>query len=138
MPFTGPREAIDAVLRMLGIDPRERLSRFDQDPEYTACVATEVPDYSDLYQRETLTGPERAVLCCFLLEGLNGFCAAGSPHPLQEDIFNALFVAESEHAEELSYWMNTSDPAPENWWPIASHLIRHRDARRAPHEVNPP
>ena len=39
------------------------------------------------------------------------------------------FAAGNEHAAELAYWMDTSDPDPENWWPITSHLIWHRDAR---------
>lgn len=129
MPYTGPIEPIETALRKLGIDPRERLSALDQDPEYTACVAAEIPEYFDLYQRDTLTDPERAVLCCFLLEGLNEYCAAGSPHPLQAEILDSLFAAEAEHAEELAYWMNTSDPDPENWWPIAPHLIKHREAQ---------
>lgn len=131
MPFNGPVDPIEAVLRKLGIDPRERLSEFDQDPEYTACMATEVPAYFDLYQRETVTRSERAVLCCFILEGLNEYCAAGSPHSLQTQIFDSLFAAGDEHEAEIAYWMNTSDLAPDNWWPITSHLITHRNERRS-------
>ena len=27
------------------------------------------------------------------------------------------------HAKELAYWMNTSEPDPENWFPLTQHLL---------------
>jgi len=129
MPFNAPSDAIARVLRKIGVDPAERITEFCQDPEYTACRAEEVPAYFELYRGGEVDGAERAVLCCFLLEGLNDFCGQREPHDLQPHIFNALFAAGDVHAEELAYWMNTSDPDPDNWWPITAHLLKHHEAR---------
>ena len=125
MPFHGPAHVIAHVLRKIGVDPHERISEFCQDPEYTACRAEEVPLYFELYLA-TSDPAERDLLCCFLLEGLNDFCAAGQPHHFQSRILDALFAAESAHTEELAYWMDTSDRDPDNRWPISAYLIEHR------------
>jgi hypothetical protein len=131
LPFDGPvRVAVAEVLNKLGIDPRYRLGEHDQDPEYTSCRSEEIPRYLDLYVHGDLEPDERAVLCCFLLQGLNELIQAGTPHPLQADIFNALFDAEDIHRAELAYWMDTSDPERENWWPITDALLLHRASRR--------
>jgi hypothetical protein len=131
MSFDEPADAIVRVLRKIGVDPQERILEFDQDPEYTACRAEELPVYFNLYARCDTDVSERAVLCCFLLEGLNEYCAAGAPHSLQSQIFDTLFDADPLHADELAYWMNTSDPDPENWWPITIWLVKCRVARAA-------
>ena len=50
---------------------------------------------------------------------------------MQSEILAALFAAGPLHHEELAYWMDTSDPDEESWWPIAKVLIeakRHHDA----------
>jgi hypothetical protein len=126
--FDGNSSVIVDVLRKLGIEPQERLSELDQDPEYTACRAEETSEYFALYQRVDVTPAERAVLCCFLLVGLNDYCARGSPHPLQAAVFGGLFAAGNHHAAELAYWTDTSDPDPQNWWPITSHLLAYAEA----------
>jgi len=130
MPYSGPRGAIRAVLVKLGIDPVERVDASDQDPEYTACRSEELDSYFRLY-RETADLNERAVLCCFLLDGLNELIQDGCPHPREAEILNALIGAGEVHAAELSYWADTSDPDPENWWPITNTLLRHM-GRQAP------
>lgn len=105
MPFHGPVDAIERVLRKLGLDPRKRITEFCQDPEYTACRADELPAYFELYcsaGRAGLDPSERDVLCCFLLEALNDFCANGTPHDLQLRILEALFAAEEAHGDETA------------------------------------
>jgi hypothetical protein len=128
VPYAGPRHAISSVLTRLGIDPRERIAEHDQDPEYTSCRAAEVDDYYNLFQSNDLDGNERQVLCCFLLEGLNELIQIGSSHPLRPVILRALFDTREVHASELAYWMDTSDPDEQNWWPITRPLL---DAARA-------
>jgi hypothetical protein len=130
MPYEGPRDAIVAVLAKLGIDPRDRIDDSDQDPEYTACRSDEIDRYFALYQEKGIGAHERAVLCCFLLEGLNELVQIERSHPRQEDILTAIFASEV-HSGELAYWMDTSDPDPENWWPITTTLLEH--ARREVH-----
>lgn len=129
VPFNEPSDAIVRVLLKIGADPAERLSPRDQDPEYTACRSEELPAYFELYLHGALDASERAVLCCFLLEGLNDFCSGGVPHPLQTAIFCALFDAGQLHANELAYWTDTSDSDPNNWWPITKHLLAYRASR---------
>jgi hypothetical protein len=119
------------VLLKIGVDPSERLWPDDQDPEYTACRHEELPAYFELYAHGDPDLSERAVLCCFLLEGLNGLCAQGIVHPLQSAIFDALLDAGEIHATELDYWTDTSDPDAENWWPITKPLLQHRASRQA-------
>jgi len=129
MPFNEPYDAIVSVLLKIGANPGERLDPFDQDPEYTACRVEELPAYFDLYVHGVTDSSERAVLCCFLMEGLNDLCAQGIIHPLQPAIFDALLDAGEIHASELAYWTNTSDADSENWWPITKHLLEHRSSR---------
>jgi hypothetical protein len=85
MPYEGPRSAIVAVLVKVGVDPRERIDDSDQDPEYTACRSDEIDKYFALYKDERIDKDERAVLCCFLLDGLNDLIQAECPHPRQHD-----------------------------------------------------
>jgi hypothetical protein len=125
MPYEGSLEAIRSVLARLGIDPRDRMDEGDQDPEYTACRSDEIDDYFRLYRSKELNVDERAVLCCFLLEGLNEQIQTSAPHPSQTEIFSVLFEARQLHAAELAYWMNTSDPDQDNWWPITKPLLEH-------------
>ncbi len=129
MPFNKAKAAILTVLPRLGIDPTERVWESDQDPEYTACRAEEIPQYFQLYLEGELSADERAVLCCFLFEGLNDFASNGDAHVLQDEIIDVL-VATDEHAEEVAYWMCMSEPDPENWWPIAAS-VRHRVSAKA-------
>lgn len=129
VPFSRPARVIAGVLAKLGIDPSERMIEGDQDPEYTSCRAEEIPRYFELYTSGTLAPEEREVLCCFLLQGLNDSIQSGEAHPLQTVIFDALFDAEGLHREELAYWMNTSDPDSENWWPITAALVAHKRKR---------
>ncbi len=117
------------MLARLGIDPRGRLWEGDQDPEYTSCRAEELPKDFELYARGDLAPQERDVLCCFLLQGLNDAIQAGEPHPLQTAILDALFDAEAAHRAELAYWMDTSDPDSDNWWPITVALVAHKSFR---------
>lgn len=132
MAFNQPPDAIRSVLLKLGLDPSERIFPFDQDPEYTACRAEELPAYFELYARGPTDESERAVLCCFLMAGLNDFCAEGFVHPLQAAIFDTLLGAGEVHASELAYWADTSDPDPENWWPVTAYLLEHRATRPRP------
>jgi hypothetical protein len=125
MPFNSPPETIAKVLQRLGIDPIERIFVGDQDPEYTACRSEELPMYFQLYSDADLAPKERAVLCCFMLECLNEFIQNGTHHALQNEILETLMASE-EHSKELAYWMDTSDPDQENWWPITKTLLRHR------------
>jgi hypothetical protein len=78
---------------------------------------------------DDVTPEERDVLCRFLLQGLNDWIQAGTPHPLQTAIFDALLEAEATHRAELAYGMDTSDPDSDNWWPITAELVRHKRAR---------
>ena len=114
VPFNEPYNAIVRVLLKIGANPGERLDSFDQDPEYTACRVEELPAYFDLYVHGVTDPSERAVLCCFLMQGLNDLCAQGIIHPLQPAIFDALLDAGEIHASELAYWTDTSDPDSEN------------------------
>ncbi len=82
--------------------------------------------YWRLYAGGALQPEEKAVLGCFLLEGLNECIQDGHPHLLQHEIFAALFADRELHAAELAYWMDTQDPDPENWWPITSALLDYR------------
>ncbi len=116
-------QTIASVLRRLGIDPATRIGELDQDAEYTACRTDELPAYFQLYKSDGLSNEELAVLCCFLLETMNDCMGMGSPHPLQEQIMDALFDNQDLHAGELAYWMDTSDPDPEHWWPITKTLL---------------
>ena len=129
MPFNEPSDAIARVLLKIGVDPAERLSPHDQDPEYTSCRCEELPAYFDLYRLGATDPSERAVLCCFLLQGLNDFCCSGVTHPLQTAIFHALHDAGEIHADEIAYWADASDPDPENWWPLTKPLLDYRASR---------
>ena len=130
MPYEGPNQAIASVLCKLGIDPHERMDESDQDAEYTACRTEEISSYFELYSRDIVDPNERAVLGCFLLEGLNECIQVGNPHPLQDGILLALFGAGEIHATEFEYWMDTSDPDEENWWPITKVLLEYRERHR--------
>lgn len=126
MPFNQPSDAIHRVLKKIGVDPTERLSATCQDPEYTASRREEIDVYFDLYLHGDVDRLEREVLGCFLLQEFNDLCGEDTPHPLQARVFETLFGAGDLHAEELGYWMNThDDPDPENWWPIAAHLLQY-------------
>lgn len=129
MPFNKPADAIRRVLFKVGVDPATRIGPYDQDPEYTSCRCEELPAYFRLYQDGPTDPDERAVLCCFMLECLNEFCADGTEHPLQHAVFDALLDAGDAHAEELAYWSDSDDPDPDNWWPIATAIVKHRAAR---------
>lgn len=128
MPFNKPRDAICRVLRKIGVDPNMRITAFCQDPEYTSCRHDEIEAYLELYRHGSIDHEEREVLCCFMLQGLNDLCAEGTPHPLQAQVFEAIFNAQESHAEELKYWMNiNSDHDPDNWWPITTYLLEYRN-----------
>jgi hypothetical protein len=129
MPFDKPSEAIRRVLTKVGVDPATRIDAYDQDPEYTSCRPEELPAYFRLYQDRATDPDEKAVLCCFMLECLNDFCADGAVHPLQHEIFDALLDAGDAHAAEIAYWSESDDPDPENWWPIAESILEHKRAR---------
>ena len=129
MPFDKPKDAIRRVLAKVGVDPVTRIHADDQDPEYTSCQPEELSDYFRLYQDGSTDPDERAVLCCFMLECLNDFCAEGAAHPLQGAVFDALLDAGDTHATEIAYWSESDDPDPENWWPIAESIIEHKAAR---------
>jgi hypothetical protein len=129
MPFDKPSETIRRVLTKVGVDPATRIHAYDQDPEYTSCRPEELPAYFRLYQDSATDVDEKAVLCCFMLECLNDFCANEMVHPLQHEIFDALLDAGDVHAAEIAYWSESDDPDPENWWPIAQSLLEHKAAR---------
>jgi hypothetical protein len=124
MPYEGPRSAIVTVLARVSVDPRERIDDSDQDPEYTACRSDEVDTYFAIYQDEGVDTHECAVLCCFLLQSLNDLIHTERPHPRQHEILSAIFES-GLHSQELAYWMDTSDPDQENWWPITTVLLEH-------------
>jgi hypothetical protein len=126
MRFNGPSETVQHVLSKLGIDPVTRIDCFDQDPQYTACRPDELPAYLSLYEDPSTDSDERAVLCSFMLEGLNDFCQEGTTHPLQQRIFDALLAKGEAHSMELAYWSESDDPDPTNWWPIAEHIRKHK------------
>ena len=129
MPFDKPIDAIRRVLIKVGVDPATRISEYGQDPEYTSCDPEELPAYFRLYLDRSTDADEKAVLCCFMLECLNGFCAIGTEHPLQHAIFDALLNAGDAHAAEIAYWSESDDPDTENWWPIAESIRQHKAAR---------
>lgn len=52
---------------------------------------------------------------------------ATSDNGLRRIFSGALFGAGEIHVAELAYWMNTSDPDTENWWPIAEALLARWD-----------
>lgn len=66
IPFNEPDNAIVRVLKKLGIDPHERTTECDQDPQYTACRPEELSAYFQLYTQGKIDHEERTVLCCFL------------------------------------------------------------------------
>lgn len=137
MPFNKSTDAIRRVLARVGVDPSTRLDANDQDPEYTSCRREELAAYFLIYRDGSIDPDERAVLSCFMLESLNDFCAAGSPHPLQAAILDALLDADDTHADEIAYWSDSGDPNPGNRWPIAEHILRHRAARSCQAEGAP-
>lgn len=115
-------DAVQAVLRRLGIDPVTRVDAFDQDPEYTACRVEELAVYAEFYDT-SLPAEQRRVLGCFLLECLEEHLgSAGSPHPLQESIFDLLHQDLPLQADELAYWACRDEPDLEAHWRISSHL----------------
>jgi hypothetical protein len=118
------------VLRRLGIDPQVRFSPLDQDAQYTACRAEELPLYFDLYRSIGVSDEDKRVLCSFLLEGLNEHAMSGG-HILHDVVVHALMDDEELHREELQYWMNTGDPDEDHWWPVTKGLLRVRQQRRA-------
>ena len=122
MSYDGPWEAIESVLVKLNIDPRMRLDELDQDPEYTACRCEELEQYLNLYRSGSLSADERAVIACFMLEGLNEFASSDRVHPLEQAIFETLVKA-GDHALELAYWMDTSGTDETHWWPITKRLL---------------
>jgi hypothetical protein len=122
-------DAIASVLRKVGVNPAERFDAFDQDAQYTACRPEELAQYYELYVGGVVDDLERYVLCCFMLEALNDFCSEGATHSLQSVIFDALLDAGDVHAHEIAYWTDTSDPDPENWWPITKPFLAHQASR---------
>jgi hypothetical protein len=129
MPFNKPADTIRRVLTKVGVDPATRIRAHDQDLEYTSCRPEELPAYFRLYQDQSTDPDEKAVLCCFMFECLNDFCADGTVHPLQHAIFDALIDAGDAHAAEVAYWSESDDPDPENWWPITEPFLAHKAAR---------
>ena len=129
MTFNKPAEVIRRVLTKVGVDPATRMDAYDQDPEYTACRPEELPAYFRLYQDGSTDPDEKAVLCCFMLECLNDFCAEGTVHPLQHAVFDALLDAGDAHTAEIAYWSESDDPDPDNCWPIAQSIIEHKAGR---------
>lgn len=113
------------ILRKIGQNPDERIDEFDQDPEYTSCRVEELQEYFNLYQKNSTTIKEKKVLCCFMLECLNEEIQSGRTHILQDKILTQLFKDKEMHKKELEYWMNTSDPDEENWWPITKVLLKY-------------
>jgi hypothetical protein len=130
VPYAGPHQAVESVLWKLGIDPRQRLHGAAQDAEYTACDATELGAYLELYRAGGLSHDERAVLACFMLESLNDMAAVGVEHSLQQDVLGALLSA-GVHQDELAYWSDTSDPDEGHWWPLTSVLLDFQRTRAA-------
>jgi hypothetical protein len=130
LSYDGPSQAVESVLRKLDIDPCERLSDLDQDPEYTACRCDELEKYLNLYRSGAVSSDERDGLACFMLEGLNEFASQGIAHPLERLVFETLVEA-GDHSDELAYWMDTTDPDDTNWWPITQSLLRFHAARKA-------
>jgi hypothetical protein len=123
-------EMVARVLRQLGIDPHTRFGPLDQDAQYTAGRAEELPLYFDLYRSIGVSDEDKRVLCSFLLEGLNEHATTGD-HILHDVVVHALMDDEELHREELQYWMNTGDPDEEHWWPVTKGLLRVRQQRRA-------
>lgn len=116
-------EMVAHVLRLLGIDPQVRLSPLDQDAQYTACRAEELPLYFDLYRSIGVSADDKRVLCSFLLEGLNEHAMSGG-HILHDEVLHMLMDDEELHREEFQYWMNTDDPDEEHWRPVTKGLLR--------------
>ncbi|REJ89359.1 MAG: hypothetical protein DWQ29_07740 [Planctomycetota bacterium] len=116
---------IENVLRRIGVDPSTRVGSGDQDAEYTSCRIAELSEYIRLYERVDTPESEKHVLCCFMLECLNEVVQSGATHPLEDRILHALFDNRRIHEEELSYWMDTSDPNSDNWWPITHVLLKY-------------
>jgi hypothetical protein len=108
-------EMVAHVLHRLGIDPHTRSGPLDQDAQYTACRAAELPLYFDLYKGTGISDDDKRVLCRFLLEGLNEYAMSGE-HILHDVVVHALMDDEELHREELHYWMNTDDPDEDHWW----------------------
>lgn len=121
-------EMVARVLRRLGIDPPVRFSPLDQDAQYTACRAEELPLYFDHYRSAGVSDDDKRVLCSFLLEGLNEYAMSGN-HILHDAVVHALMDDEELHREELQHWMNTDDPDEECWWPATKELLRVRRQR---------
>lgn len=114
---------IEIVLRLLGKDP-QRLAPYSQDAQYLCCRVDELGEYIDLYVKQDTPDSAKHVLCCFMLQCLNSTCDAG--HPLEKRILHTLFQSRELHAEELEYWMDTSEPDEENWWPITRILLEYQ------------
>lgn len=124
-----------SVLRKLGIDPNSRIDRFDQDWEYTSCRSEELGNYLALYSQPSTTPGEQRILCCFLLQCLNGQIKSGRKHPLQKVILQQLFDDQTLHQEELDYWMDTSNSNKDNWWPITETLLQFGGPTKGKHQA---
>ncbi len=122
-------ESIRRVLKRLSIRPEDRMGPHAQDLEYTACRSDELDAYVDLYASPDLDDDERGVLCCFILESINELIQLGEPHYRQGQALNMLFSNEELHRHELEYWMDTSEPNEDNWWPITPTLLAFKKPR---------
>jgi hypothetical protein len=123
-------EMVAHVLHRLGIDPHTRFGPLDQDAQYTACRAEELPLYFDLYKNTGVSADDKRVLCSFLLEGLNEHAMSGG-HILHDAVVHVRLDDEELIREEPQYWMNTDDPDEEHWWPLTKGLLRVRQQRGA-------
>ena len=123
-------EAIDSVLRKIGVDPTTRYNKKDQDTEYTTCRLDEIDKYVDLYGVPTTTEPEKRVLGHYFLECLNEHTqTTDRQHPTQSRVFEILHRDKHIHKSAMEYWTDTSDPDEENWWPITRYIFEWRSER---------
>lgn len=114
---------IAAVLAKLGVESAERMDEFDQDAQYTACHASELHAYFELYRSGKASAVDRGVLCCFIMESLNDLISERLLTDAEESILMVVLDS-SEHRAEIAYWAETSEPEPDNWWPITHAILR--------------
>jgi len=76
----------------------------------------ELDKYLDLYDAPGISDPERRVLGCYLMEGLNNFVYTNDrKHPLHDRIMEIFKRDYKIHNFEVQYRLETEDDDPENW-----------------------
>jgi len=117
-------EAVNSILKKLGVNPSSRYDDQDQDYEYTTCRLEELDDYIEIYTLSESTDTEKRLLGCYLLQSLEDYIAKyNKTHEKQDYVLDLLYSDIIIHETELEYWSTPMDINDEStWWHITKHL----------------